>query len=72
MVRIDNLEIVAQNAGILIKEGLYKHSSREITSYELIFVRKGCLKMFEGENILQLMKVNTSSSIQYLSRRNFK
>lgn len=49
MVRIDNLEIVAQNAGILIKEGLYKHSSREITSYELIFVRKGCLKMFEGE-----------------------
>ena len=49
MVRVDNLEIVAQNAGILIKGGLYKHSSRKITSYELIFVRKGCLKMFEGE-----------------------
>ena len=49
MVRVDNLEIVAQNAGILIKGGLYKHSSRKITSYELIFVRKGCLKMFEGK-----------------------
>ena len=49
MVRIDNLKIMAQNAGILIKEGLYRHASRKITSCELIFVRKGCLKMFEEE-----------------------
>ena len=54
MVHIDNLEIVAQNAGVLIKKGLYRHASRMITSYELIFVRKGCLKMFEGEKYFTL------------------
>jgi len=50
MILINNLDVEAQNAGVLIREGLYRHTNREITSYELIFVRKGCLKMFEGEN----------------------
>lgn len=41
--------VKAQNAGLSQSVSEYRHATRRITSYELIFVRKGRLAMFEEE-----------------------
>lgn len=43
-------EVRAQNAGIFMSRGVGMHPERVITSYELIFVERGVLGIFEGKD----------------------
>jgi AraC-like DNA-binding protein len=46
--------IQAENGGLFVSPGFGRHPSRVMPSYELIFVRSGCLVMIEEERRLEL------------------
>ena len=51
--------IRAQNAGLFISRGQGKHPTRVIFSYELIFIRRGILEMWEDDQVFCLTEGQT-------------
>jgi hypothetical protein len=46
--------VKAQNAGLFISRGQGTHPTRVIDSHELIFVKEGCLEMWEANRTFRV------------------